>query len=117
MPCFGQSCKTLYLAFSIMTESKKENSNDDPSGESPGDADAKKRKLYVGLDLGTLQSCILSRLSKPGSEENHGILVPTVVGYPEDGILAGILPGNAKMLHGNEALANELHLRLSLIHI
>ena len=79
-----------------MTESKKENSNDDPSGEAPDDADAKKRKLYVGLDLGTLQSCILSRLSKPGSEENHGILVPTVVGYPEDGILAGILPATPR---------------------
>ena len=24
-----------------------------------------------------------------------------MVGYPEDGILAGILPGNAKMLHGD----------------
>jgi len=74
--------------------------------------DDKKRKLYIGLDLGTLNSCILPKLSKPGTDEHHGIWVPTVVGYPEDGILAGILPGNSKMLHGDEALANELHLRL-----
>ena len=74
--------------------------------------DDKKRKMYIGLDLGTLNSCILPKLSKPGSEEHHGIWVPTVVGYPEDGILAGILPGNSSMLHGDEALANELHLRL-----
>ena len=74
--------------------------------------DHKKRKLYVGLDLGTLHSCILSRLGKPGSDENQGMIIPTIVGYPEDGILAGILPGNAKMLHGEEALLNELHLRL-----
>ena len=68
--------------------------------------------MYIGLDLGTLNSFIMPKLSKPGSDEHHGIWVPTVVGYPEDGILAGILPGNSSMLHGDEALANELHLRL-----
>ncbi|MEK9772507.1 MAG: rod shape-determining protein [Opitutae bacterium] len=71
-----------------------------------------KKKLPLGLDLGTLQSCILSKLSKPGSDQHHGILVPTVVGYPEEGILAGILPGNSEMLHGDDALSNQLHLRL-----
>ena len=73
---------------------------------------SKKRRMYVGLDLGTLNTCILTKLSKSNANESEGILVPTVVGYPEEGILAGILPGNAKMLHGEEALANELHLRL-----
>ncbi|HAW98428.1 MAG TPA: hypothetical protein DCX67_07825 [Opitutae bacterium] len=72
----------------------------------------KKRKMYVGLDLGTLQSCFVTKLNKPGSDEPSGVLVPTVVGYPEDGILAGILPGNSSMLHGDEALSNQLHLRL-----
>ena len=62
--------------------------------ESPSEED-KKRKMYIGLDLGTLNSCIMPKLSKPGSDEHHGIWVPTVVGYPEDGILAGILPGNS----------------------
>jgi rod shape-determining protein MreB len=72
----------------------------------------KKRKLHLGLDLGTMQTCMVTKLSKPGTEENIGTLFPTIVGYPEDGILSGILPGNAKMLHGEEAIANELHLRL-----
>jgi rod shape-determining protein MreB len=72
----------------------------------------KKRRLHIGLDLGTLQSCFVNKLNKPGSEEDVGTIVPTIVGYPEDGILAGILPGNSKMLHGEEAIANELHLRL-----
>ena len=71
-----------------------------------------KKRLPLGLDLGTLESCILSKLSKPGSEAHHGVFVPTVVGYPEEGILAGILPGNSTMLHGNDALSNQLHLRL-----
>lgn len=75
-------------------------------------AEGKKRKMYVGLDLGTLLSCVVTKLNKPGSDEVPGELIPTVVGYPEDGILAGILPGNSSMLHGDEALANQLHLRL-----
>jgi len=75
-------------------------------------AEIRKGKLHVGLDLGTLQSCFITKLSKPSSDENTGTLIPTVVGYPEDGILSGILPGNSKMLHGDDAIANELHLRL-----
>ena len=71
-----------------------------------------KQPLNLGLDLGTLNSCILSKLAAVNGNENEGILVPTVVGYPEEGILAGILPGNAKMLHGEEGIRNELHLRL-----
>ena len=44
----------------------------------------KKRKLYVGLDLGTLESCVITKLSKPGSGEHQGTWMPTIVGYPED---------------------------------
>ena len=81
----------------------------DVSDDSSSD---KKRKLFVGLDLGTLESCVITKLSKPGSGEHQGTWIPSIVGYPEDGILAGILPGNSRMLHGEEALANFLHLRL-----
>ena len=81
----------------------------DVSNDSSSD---KKRKLFVGLDLGTLESCVITKLSKPGSGEHQGTWIPSIVGYPEDGILAGILPGNSRMLHGEEALANSLHLRL-----
>ena len=80
-------------------------------GELPSST-GKKRKLHIGLDLGTLQSFVVDKLNKPGSDEVLGTLVPTIVGYPEDGILSGILPGNSKMLHGEEAISNELHLRL-----
>jgi len=81
----------------------------DVSDDSSSD---KTRKLFVGLDLGTLESCVITKLSKPGSGEHQGTWIPSIVGYPEDGILAGILPGNSRMLHGEEALANSLHLRL-----
>ena len=94
-----------------MTEDPKDESieHDEDAVDS---YESSKKKLPLGLDLGTLESCILSKLSKPGSDQHHGILVPTVVGYPEEGILAGILPGNSEMLHGKDALANQLHLRL-----
>ncbi len=84
----------------------------DESTEEAAESTPKKRKMYIGLDLGTLNSYILTKLSKVSSNESEGLLVPTVVGYPEEGILAGILPGSSRMLHGDEALANELHLRL-----
>jgi len=94
-----------------MTEDPKDETIENDEGAAPSNESSKK-KLPLGLDLGTLESCILSKLSKPGSDQHHGILVPTVVGYPEEGILAGILPGNSEMLHGKDALANQLHLRL-----
>ena len=83
-----------------------------PPSVASASEDGKKRKMYVGLDLGTLLSCVVTKLTKPGSDDVPGELIPTVVGYPEDGILAGILPGNSSMLHGEEAMANQLHLRL-----
>ena len=92
---------------------ENESSMNEPNLENGGGKSGeKKRKLHVGLDLGTLQSCFVTKLNKPGADENTGTLVPTIVGYPEDGILAGILPGNSKMLHGDDAVSNELHLRL-----
>ncbi len=94
-----------------MTEDPKDESIEHEE-DAAASYESSKKKLPLGLDLGTLESCILSKLSKPGSDQHHGILVPTVVGYPEEGILAGILPGNSEMLHGKDALANQLHLRL-----
>ena len=94
-----------------MTEDPKDESIEHDE-DAVASYDSSKKKLPLGLDLGTLESCISSKLSKPGSDQHHGILVPTVVGYPEEGILAGILPGNSEMLHGKDALANQLHLRL-----
>lgn len=75
-------------------------------------SEGQRKRMYVGLDLGTLHSCVVTELTEPGADEIVGELFPTVVGYPEDGILAGILPGESSMLHGDEAIANQLHLRL-----
>ena len=67
-----------------MTEEPPENV-DDAEETSP-----KKRKMYIGLDLGTLNTFILTKLRKANANESEGMLVPTVVGSPEEGILAGV---------------------------
>lgn len=67
--------------------------------------------FLLGLDFGTYMSCYLTHLPESGAEAS-ATFVPTVVGYAEDGILSGILPGNASVLFGDDALANDLHLRM-----
>lgn len=68
--------------------------------------------IIAGIDLGTNTSCIQAVDASTGNEICNQV-VPTIVGYAESGILAGILPDNSAELYGEEALANELHLRIS----
>lgn len=72
---------------------------------------AANNTLLVGFDLGTNTSSVKS--STPGSSAvNISAVVPTVVGYADKGIVSGVIPGNASMLFGKEALQHRLHLRL-----
>jgi rod shape-determining protein MreB len=72
---------------------------------------AKSKTVLVGFDLGTNKSCILC-----GSAGTNDIaiskVVPTVVGYVKEGIVDGIIAGNANILFGEEALKNMLHTNL-----
>ncbi|MBT4225711.1 MAG: hypothetical protein HOD72_14750 [Opitutae bacterium] len=68
--------------------------------------------IIVGLDLGTNTSCIQAVDAATGNEVCNTV-VPTIVGYADRGILAGILPDDSAELFGTEALRNELHLRIS----
>jgi rod shape-determining protein MreB len=80
-----------------------------PSG-TPGKTE-EKSVLLVGFDWGTNKSCIHSAMA--GAKDNaFHCIVPTVVGYAKEGILDDLLPGNAKVLFGSEALKHRLHLRL-----
>lgn len=70
-----------------------------------------RKPLLVGLDLGTNTSCLLA--SPEGSNDfSLSKVYPTVVGYVREGIVNGILPGDANVLFGNEALENRIHLDL-----
>ena len=59
-----------------------------------------KKKMSLGLDLGTLFSCYVNKLPKPDSDDSGATIIPSVVGYAEEGILSGILPGNNSTLFG-----------------
>jgi rod shape-determining protein MreB len=68
--------------------------------------------LLIGLDLGTNKSCVLA--GAPGSTDIVvSKVVPSVVGYVKDGIVDGIITGNARILYGEEALHQMLHVDLA----
>lgn len=77
----------------------------------PRPAVNKAKILLLGFDLGTNTSCMLAGL--PGSTDiTVSKIVPSVVGYVKDGIVDGIVAGNATVLFGEEALAGQLHVNL-----
>ena len=78
---------------------------------SPPRSSAKARVILVGLDLGTNKSCVLSGL--PGSTDIiTSKVVPTVIGHVKDGIVSGIIAGDARTLYGDDALRQMLHVHL-----
>jgi rod shape-determining protein MreB len=70
-----------------------------------------RKIILAGLDLGTNKSCILAG---PAGTNELAIskIVPTVVGYVKEGIVDGIIAGNATILYGEDALRNFLHVNL-----
>lgn len=85
-----------------------------PSVPAPGAARStapKSKTILVGFDLGTNKSCILAGPAT-GTDIVVSKVVPTLVGYVKDGIVDGIIAGNAQTLFGEDALRNMLHVRL-----
>ncbi len=68
---------------------------------------------FVGLDWGTNTSCLMAA---PGNSSETTVAlkqqIPTVVGYAADNVLQRVLPGDAKVLFGQEALAHKLYLSI-----
>jgi rod shape-determining protein MreB len=82
--------------------------DDDKSRIEAGD---KKPVLLIGFDWGTNTSFIQG-VNAGATEPLFKRSVRTVVGYAKDGIVDDLLPGNAKMLFGDEAVKYRLHLSL-----
>jgi rod shape-determining protein MreB len=69
--------------------------------------------MFVGLDWGTNTSCLMAAPS--GSHESRIALkeqIPTVVGFAAENVLQRVLPGDAKVLFGQEALKHKLYLTI-----
>ncbi|MCD6337782.1 MAG: rod shape-determining protein [Verrucomicrobia bacterium] len=76
----------------------------------PAPAPVKSDIVLVGLDFGTNKTCV--KAAYGGSKELlASAIIPTVVGYTKEGIVENLIPGNAKVLYGEEALKNRLYLR------
>lgn len=67
-----------------------------------------RKILLVGFDLGTNKSCILAGAPGTGDIAVSRIL-PSVVGYVKEGIIDGIIAGNSRILFGEQAIQNALH--------
>jgi rod shape-determining protein MreB and related proteins len=67
--------------------------------------------LLLGLDLGTNKSCVLAGPSGT-TDITVSKVVPSVVGYVKDGIVDGIITNNARILYGEDALTQMLHVDL-----
>ena len=77
----------------------------------PKPVQGKASILLLGLDLGTNKSCLLAGPS--GSTDiTVSKVVPSVVGYVKDGIVDGIITNNARILYGEDALTQMLHVDL-----
>jgi len=69
------------------------------------------KTMLAGFDLGTNKSCILAG---PAGVNDITLskIIPSVVGYVKEGIVDGIIAGNASILFGDDALNNMLHVNL-----
>lgn len=77
----------------------------------PAGAGKTGKAILVGFDLGTNKSCVLA--GPDGSDDiTVSKVVPSCVGYVKEGIVDGIIAGNASILYGEEALQNKLHVNL-----
>ncbi|MGH7995027.1 MAG: rod shape-determining protein, partial [Opitutaceae bacterium] len=69
--------------------------------------------LFVGLDWGTNTSCLMA--APRGASASRAILkeqIPTVVGYAPENVLSRVLPGDAQVLFGADALKYRRHLEI-----
>ena len=70
-----------------------------------------KKPLLIGLDLGTNRSCLQATYRDSRSITANRV-IPSVVGYVKDGIVNHVLPNNIKVMFGDDAIRNRLHLEL-----
>jgi rod shape-determining protein MreB len=71
----------------------------------------RKTTTLLGFDLGTNKSCVITG-SANGTDIALGKIISTIVGYVKPGIINGIIPGDAEVLFGEEAVKNRLHVEL-----
>lgn len=81
------------------------------SDDSSDSGRAMPRVLHVGIDLGTATTCVVSAWAGDPAGTRFEIW-PTIVGYAKEGIVENLIPGNADVLCGQDAIRHRLHLNM-----
>ena len=98
------------------TEKKTSSSAERPSERTtdtspPTRSTLNRARVLLGFDLGTNTSCVLAG---PANSKDIAVskIIPTVVGYAKEGLVDGIIEGNAKVLFGEDALNHRLQFKV-----
>jgi rod shape-determining protein MreB len=82
-----------------------------PDTAPPARSSLTRTRVLVGFDLGTNTSCVLA--GPAGSKDiSVSKIIPTLVGYAREGLVDGIIEGNAKVLFGEDAQNHRLQFRV-----
>jgi rod shape-determining protein MreB len=95
-----------------LTEKKTQAAPERATDSSPPPRSSSTRtRVLVGFDLGTNTSCVLAG---PAGSKDIAVskIIPTLVGYAREGLVDGIIEGNAKVLFGEDAQNHRLQFRV-----
>jgi rod shape-determining protein MreB len=94
-----------------MSDTQTENAPNKSAQAAPPKTRQTSKTVLLGFDLGTNKSCVIS-----GSAEKNDIelgkILPSIVGYVKNGVVNGIIPGDADVLFGEQAIQTGLHVDL-----
>lgn len=100
------------MTTTTVTEKKTSNNAERASEATPQPrTSANRTRVLVGFDLGTNTSCVLAA---PAGSKDIAVskTIPTVVGYAREGLVDGIIEGNAQILFGEDAINHRLQFRV-----
>lgn len=95
-----------------MSDTQTEKAPAKAAAPTPPPMKGNSKTILLGFDLGTNKSCLISGSSGTNDIE-LGKILPSIVGYVKNGVVNGIIPGDADVLFGEQAIQNGLHVELS----
>jgi rod shape-determining protein MreB len=95
-----------------MSDTQTEKTPAKAASATPPQMKGTSKTILLGFDLGTNKSCLISGSSGTNDIE-LGKILPSIVGNVKNGVVNGIIPGDADVLFGEQAIQNGLHVELA----
>jgi rod shape-determining protein MreB len=95
-----------------MSDTQTESAPGKSAAATPPKLKQSAKTILLGFDLGTNKSCLISG-SATTDDIELGKILPSIVGYVKSGVVNGIIPGDADVLYGEQAIQNGLHVELT----